>query len=1188
VPKKRLQQIFLFFSFLFLLILPTAIVGYENFGDLRNIAFGKRFLQEEGLYTVSTESSTNIAKDSPFVVNTELSSPSALILNYFAAVVEYDPAKVSISSIDLEENTGLKVIQSEGLFIILPNGNHTPDEIEDLLPEKCYEDKTCDFVSFQKNLVRLKINGLLKDELTDQQRPIKITYIAASESASSFFWNRKTVSPELKLGSFVRNAVPEFLSEPTLYISESEKYSYKVTTKDFDNDQVSLSLACPNNIVCTQEDPAPEGMVIVGNELQWESPKARKEPYIVSIYADDGKSVSTQTFSLKVLRPEERNFACTFTIGYAVKVVDYKKVTPLILDAQLSSGISKVEISLAKENTIEKTFSYMFPDNPQSIILDDNATPPLSYKFNEGTYNGEAIITDISGNKYSCELVNNYGDNSITTTPVTAAVTDFLDSIVQSVYAAASIVVGDNRAPTFSTNPYTQSQPGVSFVTNTSYSYVLTAQDQDGDPLSYTKVTAPSWANVSVLQNTGGTLSLQITGVPTTGGSNLFSYTINDGNGSFITQTWVVNVDFPDNDIPRVTIKQPTTGITRVQGQSFLLEWDAQDRNQIVKFELFYTRQLGGTLTTFNNNIGFRVRSMTVGTGNIPPGDYYFVLKAHDNRNPAGIGQAVTQLVRILPKPQPTATVAPTPTQTVAPTPSPTQAPTPTGTITPTPSPTMTPSPTATPTPTPTPSVSISPTPTEEIPTPTPELVFISITDPTEGAKLASNKFKVVARIEASQNATLQSRNITVLVNSQEVTDSVTYSAEEGKTLTFTYQPRSLLPKGSHSITIKAQDSAGKTGEKKVSFSITDLTTSDTGEETTDFLGFKIPTGIRNVFLVGIVILVLALLLPILLYMTWSRGSKKTVVQTTVQPAPTLKPASPTVFPSSNAGMPRVASPAPVAPNMPQAAPVQSPQAQRMSTYSPENAGLTTMAQKPATNAAQTSQAPVQSSPQIPRSSNIPNFIQPKPMSAPASQPMQPQVAKPATSQATFAPSQQTGASIQQRPQIPAPQSVAGNMQKPDMMVSGTPRPQTMTPPQQSPVIQPSAPQIPQAMPTQPQTSMQPPRPQMPAPQSVVGNMQKPLEQGAQQRPVPSIPAQKPATVAPVLVGQMMQQRPQMPTPQAQQMVPPKVPSIQNQPMPQPVKPQGPATVPQNVPAEGDKTLTQNQNLPPKSPVTIT
>jgi hypothetical protein len=100
--------------------------------------------------------------------------------------------------------------------------------------------------------------------------------------------------------------------------------------------------------------------------------------------------------------------------------------------------------------------------------------------------------------------------------------------------------------------------------------------------------------------------------------------------------------------------------------------------------------------------------------------------------------------------------------------------------------------------------------------------------------------------------------------------------------------------------------------------------------------------------------------------------------------------------------------------------------------------------------------------------------------------------------------------------------------------------------------------------------------------------MQKPLEQGAQQRPVPSIPAQKPATVAPVLVGQMMQQRPQMPTPQAQQMVPPKVPSIQNQPMPQPVKPQGPATVPQNVPAEGDKTLTQNQNLPPKSPVTIT
>lgn len=1157
MPRKRLQQFVLFFSFLLLLILPTAIVGYDNFGDLRNIAFGKRFLQEEGLYTVSTESSTNITKDSPFVVTAEISSPAALPLNYFAAVVEFDSTKVSISDIELEENSGLKVIQAEGLYVIMPNGNHVPSSVEDLLPEGCYEAKTCDFVSFQKNTARMRINGLLKDELTEQQRPIKITFVAASESSSSFFWNRKTVSPELKLGSFVRNAVPEFLTEPTLYITENERYSYKISTRDFDNDLVSLSLSCPPNIVCSQEVSSPEGMQIIGNELVWETPRARQDKYIITIYADDGKSVSTQTFALKVLRAEERNFSCTFTIGYAVKVVDYKKVTPLILDAQLSSGISKVDVSLAKENTVETTFSYTFENNPQSIILDENANPPLAYKFNEGTYTGEAIITDPSGNVYSCELVNSYGDNSINISPVTAAVSDFLDSVVQSVRAASAIIVGDNRPPTFTTNPYTQSQPGVSFVVNTSYNYVLTAQDPDGDPLSYTRVAAPSWANVSVLQNSGGTLSLQITGVPTTGGSNLFAFTINDGNGSFITQTWVINVDYPDNDIPRVTIKQPTTGITRTQGQTFFLEWDVEDRNQIVKFELYYTKQLGGPLTTFNNNIGFRTRSMTLGTGNIPPGDYYFVLKAYDNRNPAGIGQGVTQLVRILPRPQPTQTVAPTPTPTQTTAPTSTPSVTPSGTVTPTPTPTptesVTPTPTVSETPTPT------PTPTEEIPTPTPELVFISVVKPIEGGKLAAEELEIVARINASNEATLQWRNVTVLINDLDVSSKVSRSSEEGKTISLAYRPANLLPKGNHTITIRATDSEGNVGEKKVSFSITELMITEDVEDTTNFLGFKIPTAIRNIFLIGLVILVLALLLPILLYMTWSRGNKKTTVQTTVTP-PAPKPASPAVFPTTQSGMPKVTNttPQPSAPVMPSAPPAPAPQPQRVSSYSPENAGLTTASSnapqsvQPAqvTQSAAPKPSPLPastpSSSQIPRSANIPNFIQPKAGAPSTLQTSQPSASVP-TSQA----------------KVNAPAAAPQPQPRP---VQPT---QSYAPPQQ-PSVAPQAP------------SMTPAAPQKPAPT----NIQKPDMIPSKNIPTSqTTPTQRPATVTPI-------QKPGTVTPVGQK-VPTTVP-VQSTPVAKapiaqpPQKPQGPATVPQNIPASGDKPLTQNQKLPPKSPVTIT
>jgi len=150
-------------------------------------------------------------------------------------------------------------------------------------------------------------------------------------------------------------------------------------------------------------------------------------------------------------------------------------------------------------------------------------------------------------------------------------------------------VVTGNNDPIITTTAVTQ------VYENQAYSYDVDATDVDGDTLTYSLTTSPSW--LSINSNTG-----VITGTaPEVSSDTDYSVTVqvSDGNGGFATQTYtltVKNVVTGNND-PIIT----TTPITQVyENQDYSYNVDATDAD-------------GDTLTysLTQNPLGFLIDSTT-------------------------------------------------------------------------------------------------------------------------------------------------------------------------------------------------------------------------------------------------------------------------------------------------------------------------------------------------------------------------------------------------------------------------------------------------------------------------------------------------------------------------------------------------------------------------------------------------
>lgn len=846
-----------------LLVLPTAVVGYDNFAKLVNQAFARPFQKQESTFIVQTESSANISKGSEFSLKLTVTAPKSLPLKHFAAFIESDSAKIDLTAVRTQNNQ-LVITKFQNGYLIYPKSiSVAPSNFLSLYPATCARENTCDFTAFSATSLVFSINGILLTELTEQQRPIKVSLLGASETETIAFWNEKTILPALKLGQYVKNAAPQFTSTPPKFVTEGESFTYTATVTDTDADPVILTLTCPDATYCQTEQKAPPAIIIENNQIYWENPTASPDPYEITLYANDGKSVSTQTFALKVLKKTETYFACTFTPAITVRILDYRVSTPLVVVAESSVDLASATVTLEKSGNIEQTFNYTFEPPRRYVILDRTSKPSLSYQFNEGSYVGKAAFASTSGELLTCELENPTVSLS---SLVRQAARNTLNTLIQTVQAATGLDVGTNTTPVFTSDPMAPpasggSSPGVSFVYNTPYSFTLKAKDDDGDPLQHTIVAKPAWAAASVTSsapaNGPSTYSIQFVGTPTAkdAGSNLFSVSINDGYGHYITRTWVINIDYPNNDIPKVTILEPTVSLSRYQGSPFLLRWEVEDRHQVVSFGVYYTASLGSsTKTTYNKNISYNTRGITVNTSSMAPGDYYFIVTATDGFSPPAIGSGYTAMVRILPpKPKPTATPKPTVTTT----------------------PTLTATPKL--------------TPTEE-PPPIVDELLIQITSPKNQVSIKAEEFQAVVSITASSKGTVSVANTSIMLDAEDITSKFTFSTEQGKALTASYKPSTLLEPGVHELTVKAKDSVQKEKEVKVSFIIN--TDGIVDPNTVNLFGINMSKSAYTIFIAALILIAILLLLPIILYLAFRNSDKsKGEMRRPVSPIqPTLPP----------------------------------------------------------------------------------------------------------------------------------------------------------------------------------------------------------------------------------------------------------------------------------------------------------
>jgi predicted RecA/RadA family phage recombinase len=130
------------------------------------------------------------------------------------------------------------------------------------------------------------------------------------------------------------------------------------------------------------------------------------------------------------------------------------------------------------------------------------------------------------------------------------------------------------------------------------------SSDPDGDPLTF------EWRDAA--NTVIGTTAIVNVMVPV--GSNTYTLTVDDGNGSQTSDTVVVTVT--DSVPPTVAVTRPNGGEKAFAGTPFLIEWTASDFGALSFFDVFYSVDGGNTFNPIPEctNVNGVLRSCTWNT----------------------------------------------------------------------------------------------------------------------------------------------------------------------------------------------------------------------------------------------------------------------------------------------------------------------------------------------------------------------------------------------------------------------------------------------------------------------------------------------------------------------------------------------------------------------------------------------
>jgi hypothetical protein len=390
------------------------------------------------------------------------------------------------------------------------------------------------------------------------------------------------------------------------------------------------------------------------------------------------------------------------------------------------------------------------------------------------------------------------------------------------------VIPGDNGSPEFQTDPYKLSQPSTSIKEGTQYSYTVKANDPNDDEIEYFIINETGWLNFNLVKNEGGDFEGTFSGTPTATGSYTVAVALNDGfHNHYSSQIWVVNVDSEKNDTPKVEIVKPEKGASFLTGDNIYIEWDAEDDNLIENFALYISPNPTerSTWQLINGNIGYNYDSYIWDSLATPSGNYYFVLEASDNQDPPATGQAISEVFSLGSPTQPTPPDTPQP---------------------------------------------------PEIPESYPRIINIK---PTDKSEITDQKPLISADLKASNENTIDQDSVSIKLDDEDITDEAEIRGGGENEGSIIYTPAQSLSFGSHKISVSFRDTEEKIAQKSWTFTIEEEgEESDEDEPEEDVItifGFKLPRRIALVVGIGVILLLLALIIPWLFYAAWKRSNQE-------------------------------------------------------------------------------------------------------------------------------------------------------------------------------------------------------------------------------------------------------------------------------------------------------------------------
>lgn len=377
-------------------------------------------------------------------------------------------------------------------------------------------------------------------------------------------------------------------------------------------------------------------------------------------------------------------------------------------------------------------------------------------------------------------------------------------------------VINSNTAPQI-----TSEEKDADLSVGDSFEYTITAEDIDGDIINFAYSFTPraDWLQKVVIEDgSDGSLKIKLQGTPDKPASYLAHIFVHDGYGNHLnSMSWIINVSQDENDIPVVKILSPSEAVSADIGDEIYTKWLASDLNQIVQYQIYLSEDPSdaNTWQAINENISYKTREYNVNTSGLSEGTYRLIIRALDNQTPAGIGLAVS------------------------------------------------------------PEIILKGEEAEEEPSDNINLIkpqIINVT-PNNSSEVENTTPLIRATLIAGTDATIDEASISFSINDKEITEGIRLNKISDGEITFIYQPEEALSAGVQKISLSFNDSNENTAEKEWTFTILD-TIEEGDSDMISIFGIEISKKIALIIGAGITVVLLAILVPIIIYKTWSKGSK--------------------------------------------------------------------------------------------------------------------------------------------------------------------------------------------------------------------------------------------------------------------------------------------------------------------------